>query len=404
MADPIVRASAVAELRSWQGSVLSEGVAEFVLRAATVGYPWVSESPDDIGELLIQLLWPNPGAVEVAELERAFVFCAERARRAILRALALRGDDEGVHSVAGLLGLDGPSDLLPVPTNDLLHPLLEAPDVRELVAPLISVAWRRGWAPAAADLLREMARKGRLEPPDAQLITDGLAPLVVSLVDTCDRAASTSDRGPLVRVDRERLAALMPLLAELDSDGATELLRRVLASADPRVAASAIVALARKGELVGEDRVALVAKDPQARALLIDGLTPLGRGFELPESMRSSVAVAEAEAVSWLAGRTQLGSAPDEIEHRGVVPAPPGWGRGLLHVFGFRVRPPHWSSERGWMVLAAGPFDPSAELMPRRAEGFEVCSLYESETGLDLPRHVLAISEAVLAARGEEAA
>ena len=75
-----------------------------------------------------------------------------------------------------------------------------------------------------------------------------------------------------------------------------------------------------------------------------------------------------------------------------------------MHVFAFRVRPPHWSSERGWMLAAVGPFDPDARLLPERAEGFAVHSLYSSEDGDDVERHVLAIAEAVLAARDEEAA
>ncbi len=404
LAAPHARMEAVDELKSWQGAPVDRATGSAVLRAATVGYPWVAEVPDDVGELLVQLLWTEPRVVSRTELETAYSFCAERARRSILRTLALRADSEALETVQHLIGIDGPADLLPVPTSDLLNPLLVVPGVASLAPALVSAAYRRGWASHAGALLHDMARRGRLSPARCEEVSNGLAPLVVGLVDTCDRGATISNRGALVRVDRQRLASLVPLFAELSCDGSSQVLRRVLACADPRVAAEAAVALTRRRERVGHDRLELVARDPEARAVLLGGLMGMGRGFELPSSLRSDVALAEADVVQWLASSTQLGTAPDEVEHRGVVPAPVEWGTGLIQVFAFRVRPPHWSAERGWMLAAAGPFDPLAQLMPARSDGFAVQSLYASEDGDGLERHVLAISRQVVQARGEEAA
>ena len=92
------------------------------------------------------------------------------------------------------------------------------------------------------------------------------------------------------------------------------------------------------------------------------------------------------------------------MEHRGTVACPPEWGHGLLHLFGFRVRPPHWSAGRGWMVGAVGPFDPGAEFVPRRADGFAAHSLYLAEDTDALAGHAQAIAGAVLEYRGDEAA
>ncbi|MGI9577411.1 MAG: hypothetical protein ACR2OH_04385 [Microthrixaceae bacterium] len=404
MADADVRTKAVAELQSWQGARLGPGAGLCALRAATVGYPWVDAVPADPGELLVQLLWRDPGDVTVAELERAYVFCAERARRSILRTLALRRDVESLDAVLHLMGLDGPVDLLPVPTEDLLRPLLDVVGVERLVPVLVSAAWRRGWVPVVADMLGEMVQRGLLDGAATEDLCEGLSPLLLALVDTCDRAATMADSGALARVDRERLAVVVPLFGSLASDEAVVVLRRVLACVDPRVGASAAVALAGRGEVVGEDRIALIARDPEARRVLLAGLARLGRGFELPDELRSEVAIAEAEVVSYLAGRTQLGAPPDDLEHRGVFATPLEWGRGLTHLFAFRVRPPHWSASRGWMLVAAGPFDASMEFMPQRSEGFEVCSLYEPEDGDEISRHLLQISRAVVAARSQDEA
>lgn len=399
------RAAAIDELRSWQGAALDGETASAVLRAATVGYPWVAGTSDDIGELLVQLLWADPFVASAAELERAYVFCGERARRSILRTLALRADLEALDVVEHLIGLDGPTQLLPVPTTDLLRPLLVVPGVERLAPTLVAIAWRKGWAGHVGDLLTDMLGRGLLDDAMRASVTNGLARLVYGLVDTCDRGA-VGQRGAMVRVDRERLGALMPVFAVLPGEQASSVLRRVLASADPRVAATAVVAMSQRAETVGEDRIELVARDPEARAVLLDGLRRLGRVLDLPEQRRNEVSIAEADVVSWLASAAELGTAPDEIEHRGSFTAPVTWGRGVVHVFAFRVRPPHWCAERDWMLAAAGPFEPGGDGDPlsAAAPGYAVHSLYAPEDGDDVRRHVLAISEAVVISRGQDAA
>ena len=205
-------------------------------------------------------------------------------------------------------------------------------------------------------------------------------------------------------MERRRLEALLTLFAHLPVDEAEAVLLRALSSADPRIAALAVVCLARRGVAVPAERMSLLGRDPEARGILLDGLGALGRHFAIPEEHMHVVAVAEAELIRWLASETQMGVAPDEVEHRGTVPCPPEWGHGILHVFGFRVRPPHWSADRDWMVGAVGPFVPGAEFVPRRADGFAAHSLYLAEAGNGLDGHVLAIADAVLECRRDEAA
>jgi hypothetical protein len=398
-ADAQLRASAVARLRSWQGRPLEPSAADQVLRAAAAAYPWVAEVSDDVGELLVQLLWSAPAQVDPRRVQHTYPLCAERTRRAMLHLLALRVDEDAVDVVGELLDLDGPWDLLPVPTEDLLHPLLDAPGVQRLAEPLVLVAWRRGWSAHVADLLHGMLQRGLLDDGARAAVAAGLAPLAEGLLDTCNRCTAVpSTRGDLSRVDRRRLGSLLPLFTRLRvGDGPHPVLRRALASADPRVAAMAVVEMARSGAVVADERVALVAKNPEARAVLVDGFAAIGRQFAVPLTVSGERSLAEGELVRWLASETQLGIAPDEVEHRGCVVAPRQWGHGIVQVFAFRVRPPHWSAERGWMLGAVGPYDPSAELHPRRRGGFAAYSLYLPEDDGPLAEHVAAMAEALAA-------
>ena len=65
--------------------------------------------------------------------------------------------------------------------------------------------------------------------------------------------------------------------------------------------------------------------------------------------------------VRWLCYPTELGSEPDEIELIEISPDEdePGFD---MYLFRFRMRPPHWAAERGWMVGAAGPYVRGGEL------------------------------------------
>jgi hypothetical protein len=324
-----------------------------------------------------------------------------------LHLLALRADAEALEVVVQLLDLDGHWDLLPVPTDDLLTPLLEAPGVERLAHPLVLVAWRRGWSAHVADMLNGMLRRGLLSDDSRVAVAAGLAPLAEGLLDTCNRCTVVpAARGDLSRVDRRRLGALLPVFTQMRLRGGEthQVVRRALASADPRVAALAVLEMARSGSIVADERVALIARDPEARAVLVEGLGALGRQFAVPPAVNDERSLAEAELVRWLASETQLGVAPDDVEHRGCLAAPPQWGQGVVHVFAFRVRPPHWSAERGWMVGAVGPYDPSTELHPRRREGFAAFSLYLPEDGDTLGAHVLDMAEALAADLPGEAA
>jgi hypothetical protein len=66
--------------------------------------------------------------------------------------------------------------------------------------------------------------------------------------------------------------------------------------------------------------------------------------------------------VCWLIFPTELGSVPDEIELLGKLPVSTGGDSyGLLYVYRFRVREPHWAAEDGWLVGWTGPYSVEGE-------------------------------------------
>lgn len=373
------RRDALSRLGSWGPLPDDPGVARLVLRASTATYPWVNGNRTDPADALARTLWSRPEVLDVAEIEGAYLIAGDRVRRTLLQLLALRRDDRGIWSLAHLLSDDGPTDLLPLPTDWLLAPVVEHPEGGRLAVPLARAAGRRGWAELAADLLCRLHRAGRLDVTDRVAVVATLAPLLDELVASCDRGLLASGHGvdPL-RSDRQRAVALVELLEELPGPEAERLLFRALASADSRIGARAVVALAHRGTEPAPERPALLARDPEARAVLCDGFERLGRSDLLgPVGSlgRSGPSRAEAALVSWLAADSELGRPPDEVEHVTAVPVGQRPGSGSYHLFRFRLRSPHWSCARGWMVGLAGPVGEDGSWSgPRVAH-----SLYEAE-------------------------
>ncbi|MFM7069493.1 MAG: hypothetical protein ACKOYM_08555, partial [Actinomycetes bacterium] len=206
----------------------------------------------------------------------------------------------------------------------------------------------------AAEALRLFELEGRLGHRERQQVVRGVAPVSWTLVDACDRAMSAaSDRLDPSRVDRERLQVMASLLTVLPGDEVSSALYRMLSSADPRVAAHGAVALLARGEAVAPDRLTLIVRDPIARVSLHEGLLAEGALADVPSLFDDDVALAEALLVRWLSSPAELGTHPDEIEYVGPQTVVSDAGPSDLHLFRFRMRAPHWSSARDWMIGAA---------------------------------------------------
>jgi hypothetical protein len=407
--DPSARRAALARVRDWDGTTLDDRAATAVLRTVTVPHRWVPGERVDPSELLARVLWAAPRAVPATHVEAAYHAAAERVRRSLLHLLALRRDAEGRVALEFLLGADGPVELLPAATSALLDPVLDLDDLGDLPRLLAAVAGRPGWAWHASDLLRRLVIDERLDDRTVDEVVDRLAPTVTELVDAVDRALPTRalDRGPggdVTRDDRGRLTSILRLLEVVPTTRSNRLVHRALASADPRVAAVAALALVAWDAPVPPERLDLIARDAEARSLLLEGLEDLGSAERLPARHRTGLARAEADLVRWLATETELGTTPDEVEHLATLTLPP---RGPRHpsrltgnagdeerveLFRFRLRAPHWSFARGWMVGAAGPYTVDG----RRTGRPFAHSLYRADDEMTPAEHLAAIRRALV--------
>ena len=362
--DTAARRIALALLRSWSVHDMDDTGARAVLEAAGGAYPSVDRAPEHPAELLAQLLWDAPGAVSVADVLRVYVLAGERARRALIHLLALRRDGGGLAGLEFVFGPDGAARVLPAPTTPLLDPLENHPDRESVVELLVAVLGRDGWSWHAADLLARLEGLSPSAPTVRVRVVETLSEVAEPLVDTCNRAMIDPARSnDAARVERQSLAALMCLLDSFTEVDPPVVLSAMLGSSDPRVAAMAASRLHARGVAVAPERIGLIARDPVARIDLhdawptvalsvLEAVDPGAGELGVPDAF-GPVALAEGELVRWLGDVTELGRAPDEIEHVVTIPCPGQPGDQLI-VFRFRMRSPHWSSARGWMVAISG--------------------------------------------------
>lgn len=379
--DPGLRREAVDVLAAWSADVLAPDGVVAALDAATIVYPAVPDDPRHPDEMWVRLLWGAPDAPPVHDVLRVYSLAGERVRRALLHLLALRADADGIDALVELLGNATRADQLPSPSYVTIEPTMEHPDALRLVPALVGLAGRTGWAWEASGALRQLELDGRLGHAERRVVVEGVAPLVCTLVDTCDRAVlRQGDRVDVARVDRDRVRVLSSLLAVLPGADAVAALYRMLSSADPQVAAHGAVALVARGEQVAPERFELLSRDPVARVELYEGLAAEGVLTDVPELFGDDVALAESHLVRWLSAATELGRHPDEIEHVGPYTVVTDDGPSQVHVFRFRMRAPHWSSSRGWLIGAAGEW---------------AHSCYLAEDDCDMDAHLAALLDSV---------
>ncbi|MCB9881838.1 MAG: hypothetical protein H6834_08620 [Planctomycetes bacterium] len=150
---------------------------------------------------------------------------------------------------------------------------------------------------------------------------------------------------------------LLDLLGFLEGKAVMPLLRRHVDSPDPRLACFAMLSLLRKHEDVPTPAVLRVAADAEMRNWFHEELRELGADHLFPADSRTLESYAEADVVNWLTAPTQLGRAPDELELDSFHEIVDEHGKNNYALFRFRMLPPHWAAEDGWLAAIAGPFE-----------------------------------------------
>src|SRR5687767_1697854 len=140
------------------------------------------------------------------------------------------------------------------------------------------------------------------------------------------------------------------------------------------------------GENVPPSEIAALAQDRLTRNRLYDALQTLGRVDLFPAELRTQVAFAESDLSYWLTHPNELGVPPDEIELAAQFTREAADGQSVdYYVFKFRVHPPHWSADKGWMVGVAGPY-PHGE--PPATTAAHTFSRFDRLDDRTLPEHL----------------
>jgi hypothetical protein len=105
-----------------------------------------------------------------------------------------------------------------------------------------------------------------------------------------------------------------------------------------------------------------LAVNPETRNALFLALRDAGKPEYFPPQFATREAFAESNLVDWLSHPNELTQPPDKIELVKVVTIDtPAIGEVEWYLFKFRVQPPHWAADKGWMAGAAGPYPKDAE-------------------------------------------
>lgn len=360
--DRAARDLAVTTLKGWKAHRLDVLGARAVLEAAAGSYPTLPGDEVSPAVRFVELLWDDPCAVTVVDVVRVHLVATEPVQRALLHLLALRGGDEGLAGLEVLIGPEAEPRGVPRLTAPILGPLLIQVDSQRVARLLIHLLGFPGWRWHAAELLGRLDSVDALDDDSWELLAEALSDHVDRLATACDRAmrAQVDDHDP-ARATRQSLATLVALLERQMARHAGEVpdaALRLLGSADPRVSAFGAGLILRFSGPVAPERLELIGRDPVARVELVDLLAG-AEAPSLPPSAFDEVSLEEGRLVRQLAEPHELGRIPDEIEHLGAVMLADQHGGGVVHVFRFRVRSPHWSAARGWMIGVGGPFNAS---------------------------------------------
>ncbi|AXY73572.1 hypothetical protein D3H65_06070 [Paraflavitalea soli] len=112
------------------------------------------------------------------------------------------------------------------------------------------------------------------------------------------------------------------------------------------------------GQALTADEVYEYAKNLQTRETTFLLLNDHNMTDLFPREFYTIEKAAASNLVNWLEYPTELDACPDELEHLKRVTIDFDGQNNFVHyeVFRYRVNPPHWAAEDGWILGVVGPY------------------------------------------------
>jgi hypothetical protein len=384
-------------LERWAKVGFPGGAGRLILEHAARSFPSSNQYPETPNEQLIRLLWNRKTTVSGDDVESVFPDLDEACRVSAIRLMAELGTRTASESLGRLLSQCTESRL-PNAMWPFLLPLERNPrDPDVLVPPLLGLLADTDGAGAVHAALLAYAKADLLNPAQSRVCGQIASGQTSRALDTVGRILT--ERGLAGRWDDDYVSAkidaglLLDLLGRLDRSSSMSVLEDAVRAPEPWIKLWGALGLLRGGESVSPEIFRQVAEWPDCRIALARELQAEDRAELFPVDFLNQPSLAEAAMVDWLRFPTELGRAPDEIRQLQSLPVETDEGIADLYVFAFRTHPPHWLSEKDWVVGLAGPFLQSQQPTVESLGG--TFSRFESLSARPLDQHIETLLETV---------
>jgi len=137
--------------------------------------------------------------------------------------------------------------------------------------------------------------------------------------------------------------------------------------AEVEKAIAPVVSALKAGRAVDDAEITRLARDMQTRSALYRALVKLKKVERFPEEDAKPERIAEADLALWLSHPHEMKALPDHLELVTMIErqegTPPATRR--YYLFKYRMDPPHFAAEDGWMAGMAGPYAPDGRMLEK---------------------------------------
>ncbi len=243
-------------------------------------------------------------------------------RHLLLHLLALQKSDESLKLLTQLLMQSAPSNWMDA--GLVISPLMQSSqwNLAAVFPELLATIEHASLAAPVLDLTNYLKRSGRTETHLASDRVESLNRLLGAVTKQLEGFESDPRVfGDDIKTVQDRLAQAVSLAVSLcDALGligdptSKPRLRDASQLKHRRVQSEAAGALARLGDEDGVSQLLALAQEPSARLRVIAYAEELGLTDQLPESLTSDEAVAEAEVALWLSQPDRFGIPPSSVK------------------------------------------------------------------------------------------